>query len=85
MSVQLDSINVAKCLMVHVISWSGCTSGIVEISPSTMHFDNNTILLIPSYDKRTTNRSVVQFVKCTRKTRDFGANCDQDISFRTEQ
>ena len=29
----------------------------------TLHFDNNTILLVPSYGKRTTNRRVVSFVK----------------------
>ena len=28
-----------------------------------MHFDNNTILLVPLYGKRTTNRRVVSLVK----------------------
>ena len=62
-SVQLDSTNLVKCLMVHGISWSGCTSGIVEMGvyEYAMHFDGNTIL--PSYGKRTTNRRVVSFVK----------------------
>ena len=44
-----------------------------------MYFDNNTIL--------PTNRSVMSFVKSVhgKQTRDFGANCNQDIYFRTEQ
>ena len=35
--VQLDSNNLAKCLMVHGISWSGCTSGIVEMGTVRVH------------------------------------------------
>ena len=31
-----------------------------------MHFDNNTILLVPSYGKRTTNRRVMSFVESVR-------------------
>ena len=65
-SVQLDSTNLVKCLMSHGISWSGCTSGTVEMgiyeyTRHTRHFDNNAIL--PSYRTRTTNRRVVILVK----------------------
>ena len=74
-SVQFVSTNLVKCLMVHGISWSGCPSGIVEmgIHEYTMHVDNNTIL--PTYGKRTTNRSVVSFVK--------SAHVKQEILERT--
>ena len=40
-----------------------------------MHFDNNTILLVPSYGKRTTNRTEVSFVK--------SVDVKQDILERT--
>ena len=74
MSMQLDSTNLVKCLMVHGISWSDCMPG-GRNGYNYNAFDNNTILLW--YGKLTTYDQPL--VKSVQVKREFGANCGQDI------